>query len=73
MIASGARSRPATEKGAGPRDADRPLGPEDAVADRHGADRHDYWTVSVTSSSTNEVCSDESSTPRNFTVTVWPM
>ena len=32
-----------------------------------------YCTVSVTSSSTNEVCSDPSSVPVNLITTVWPM
>ena len=32
-----------------------------------------YWTVRDTSSSTNEVCSEESSVPVNLIFTVWPM
>jgi len=32
-----------------------------------------YCTVSVTSSSTNDVCSETSSVPVNLMMTVWPM
>ena len=31
-----------------------------------------YWTVSAVSSITNDVCSEESSVPTNFSVMDWP-
>ena len=33
----------------------------------------DYWVITLTLSTTNEVCSDESSFMANDSVTVWPL
>src|SRR3954468_10756853 len=47
----------------------RPGGPRPATAPRSEADQ---LTLSAVSSMTNDVCSEESSVPVNFTVTVCP-
>ena len=65
MHAALATTQPAKRHEKGP--IGRPIGPgQESV-------RAAYWTFTATSSRTNEVCSDESSEPVNFSVTVLPM